>query len=555
MAGLCPFHSERTASFFIYPGNGSFYCFGCGVGGDVITFIRLIENLDYIEAIKYLAQRAGIPMPEAEKDDALHKKRMVIYEVNRALAKFYHSCLKEKGSNALQYLINRGLKISTIRHFGLGYAPSDGFSAVNYLKKKGYSDDILNLSNVAMLSRNGKLYDRFRGRVMFPIIDLRGNVIAFGGRTIEDTGPKYLNTSDTLVFKKSENIFALNFAKNNAEGNLILAEGYMDVIALHQAGFKNAVATLGTSLTEGQVRLMSRFVKEVVISYDSDEAGKKASDRAIKLCRANGLLVKVLSIPKGKDPDEFMKSYGKEGSIRFKNLVKDSVSDMEYRFGRIKSKYDLDKSEDKVKYLNECIKILSEIENEMECEIYAGKLGEEVEIEKSSILLQVKRVKKSKVKTENANKFKKIQQKISGMLDKQDKNRGISLRTIKAEELFLSALMNNLDMVEDISFRVEPDLFTNDLNRKIYETICRLDKNGRNIDVTTITSEGFNMQESGYITKLICNYIPSSQIKNDINEYISVIKIEKEANKLASSKDMDENEIKKYIEGLKELKK
>lgn len=555
MVGLCPFHSERSASFFIYPSNSSFYCFGCGIGGDVITFIKSIENLDYIEAVKYLAQRAGMPMPEFEKDDAVHKKRIAIYEVNRELAKFYYSCLRKSGKKALEYLINRGLRVKTIRHFGLGYAPSDGFSAVNYLKGKGYSDEILNLANVAMFSKNGKLYDRFRGRVMFPIIDLRGNVIAFGGRTMEDTGPKYLNTSDTLVFKKSENIFALNFAKNHAGERLILAEGYMDVISLHQAGFENAVATLGTSLTEGQVRLMSRFTKEVVVSYDSDEAGKKASDRAIKLCRAQGLLVKVLSIPTGKDPDEFMKSYGKEGSARFKNLVNDSISDMEYRFERVKSGYDLSKAEDKVRYLNECIKILTELDNEMECEIYAGKLGEEVGIEKNSILLQVKRLKQSKEKTKSANNFKKIQKKISEMLDKQDENKGITLRTIKAEELFLSALMNNLDMIEDISCKINSGLFANDLNRRIYETICKLYTDGRDINITTISSEEFSPKETGYINKLICEYMPSPQIKDDINEYISVIKAEKEANKLVDVKNMDKIEIKKYIEGLKDRKK
>lgn len=556
MVGLCPFHSEKTASFFIYPGNGSFYCFGCGAGGDVITFIRLIENLDYIEAIKYLAQRVGMSLPELEKNDGSHQKKLLIYEINRELARFYHFCLNERqGKAAFEYLIKRGLKIRTIRHFGLGYSPADGFSAVNHLRRKGYNDEMLVTANVASISQKGRLYDRFRGRVMFPIMDLRGNVIAFGGRSMENSAPKYLNTSDTLVFKKSENIFALNFAKNKMKKNFILAEGYMDVIALHQAGFENAIATLGTALTDGQVRLMSRFTKEVIVSYDSDEAGRKASDRAIKLCRANGLLVKVLNIPKGKDPDEFMKSYGKEGRARFKNLVETSVSDMEYKFERIKSRYDLDKSEDKVKYLNECIKVLSELNNAIECEIYAGKLSDETGIERKSILLQVERVKKKRAKVIEGNKFKQIQKNISGMLDKPDRENGVSLREIKAEEMFLSTLINNLDMLNNISYKVKPSLFMNDLNRRIYEAICKLNLEGRPIDVTTISAEGFTMKEAGYITKLICEYLPSSEVKKDMNDYIFVIKSEKEANTINSSPNIDKNEAKNYIEKLRNIKK
>lgn len=556
MVGLCPFHSEKTASFFIYPGNESFYCFGCGAGGDVITFIRLIENLDYIEAIKYLAQRVGMPLPELEKDDGSHQTKLLIYEINRELARFYHFCLNERqGKAAFEYLIKRGLKIRTIRHFGLGYSPADGFSAVNHLRRKGYNDEMLVTANVASISQKGRLYDRFRGRVMFPIMDLRGNVIAFGGRSMENSAPKYLNTSDTLVFKKSENIFALNFAKNKMKKNFILAEGYMDVIALHQAGFENAIATLGTALTDGQVRLMSRFTKEVIVSYDSDEAGRKASDRAIKLCRANGLLVKVLNIPKGKDPDEFMKSYGKEGRARFKNLVETSMSDMEYKFERIKSRYDLDKSEDKVKYLNECIKVLSELNNAIECEIYAGKLSDETGIERKSILLQVERVKKKRAKVIEGNKFKQIQKNISGMLDKPDRENGVSLREIKAEEMFLSTLINNLDMLNNISYKVKPSLFMNDLNRRIYEAICKLNLEGRPIDVTTISAEGFTMKEAGYITKLICEYLPSSEVKKDMNDYIFVIKSEKEANTINSSPNIDKNEAKNYIEKLRNIKK
>ena len=553
MAGLCPFHSERTASFFVYPSSDSFYCFGCGAGGDVITFIRLIERFDYIESIKYLAQRAGMQMPNLEKDDASYKKKMMIYEINREIAKFYYSCLKEPGGKkALDYLIKRGLKTNTIRRFGLGYSPEGGFSACNHLKKIGYNEKDIILANIAAVSRSGKIYDRFRGRIMFPIIDLRGNVIAFGGRTLTDANPKYLNTADTLVFKKSENVFALNFAKNKIKENLILAEGYMDVISLHQAGFENAVATLGTSLTEGQVKLMARFTKEIVISYDSDEAGRKAADRAIKLCRMGALSVKVLNVPKGKDPDEFIKNYGKEGKIRFKNLIENSKNDVEYRIGRVKSGYDLEKTEDRIKYLNECIKILCEIESPIECEIYASKLSEETGIEKKSILLQVERNKKNRRKKSENEKFKQIQNNIFKKLDKLSKENGVSLRSISAEEALLSTIINNLDMVNNISSKINPSLFMNSLNKKIYEAVCKLNAEGRNIDVTTLCAQGFGIEDSGYIAKLFCSYIPSKDVKKDLMKYISILKNEKEMNDLTNTESIDKYKAKKYIENLRE---
>ncbi|WP_411655389.1 DNA primase [Anaeromassilibacillus sp. SJQ-1] len=301
LVGLCPFHNEKTPSFNVYPENGSFYCFGCGVGGDVITFIRRIENLDYMEAVRFLAQRAGLQVPENRVDDGMAKLRARVLEINRETARFYHAMLmSEQGRPGLAYLQDRGLTQATIRHFGLGYSPPSRYALVDYLAQKGYQPSEMIQANVAFKGRSGRAVDRFSGRVMYPIIDLRGNVIAFGGRVLTDAKPKYLNTSDTLVFRKSDALFALNFAKNQGSQQLILAEGYMDVIALHQAGFSNAVATLGTALTTDQARLMSRYAKEVVICYDADEAGQKATARAIPMLRDAGLLVKVLNIVGGK---------------------------------------------------------------------------------------------------------------------------------------------------------------------------------------------------------------------------------------------------------------
>ncbi|MBR1779017.1 MAG: DNA primase, partial [Clostridia bacterium] len=287
LVGLCPFHAEKTASFNVYPTTESFYCFGCGVGGDVITFIEKIENLDYIEAVKLLAQRVNLTLPETDgKEEQLANLRRKIFEINREAARFFHSQLYEKaGEKSLEYLKKRGLSPQVIRHFGLGYSPPDKFLLIDYLKNKGFTAFEMTQANLAMKSNYGKIYARFSNRIMFPILDLRGNVIAFGGRATSDIKPKYLNTSDTVVFKKSANLFALNFAKNYCAEYMILVEGYMDVIALHSVGFQNTVATLGTALTLEQAQAISKYSKEVIICYDSDEAGQKASARAIDIFR------------------------------------------------------------------------------------------------------------------------------------------------------------------------------------------------------------------------------------------------------------------------------
>ena len=285
LVGLCPFHSEKTPSFTVYPDSQSFYCFGCGAGGDVVTFVKKIENLDYIEAVKSLAQRAGLAMPEDGYDDSYAKLKTRVLEINRETARFYHQCLiSPVGKKALEYLRGRGLSDNTIRRFGLGFAPESWDAVIKHLRGKGFTFDEMAAAAVAVKSARGSYYDQFRGRVIFPIIDIRGNVIAFGGRLMDGQGPKYLNSPDTPVFKKSRNLFALNYAKSSKESALILAEGYMDVVALHQAGFTNAVATLGTALTAEQARMISQYAAEVVIAYDSDGAGQKATILLHLLC-------------------------------------------------------------------------------------------------------------------------------------------------------------------------------------------------------------------------------------------------------------------------------
>ena len=385
LKGLCPFHSEKTPSFTVYPENGSYYCFGCGSGGDVITFIRNIENLDYVEAVRFLAAKVGMTVPEEETDNGTAKLKTRILEANRLSARFFHENLIHT-PQALAYIRDRGLTDRTIRHFGLGFAKNSWDDLHHFLRSKGYSDEELYQAALISKGRNGSYYDQFRNRFMFPIIDVRGNVIGFGGRVLDDSKPKYLNSADTPVFKKSRNLFALNFAKNTKERSLILGEGYMDVIAMHQAGFTNAVATLGTSLTADQARMISQYAKEVIIAYDSDSAGQTATKRALSLFEETGIKVRILSIPDAKDPDEYIKRFG---ATRFKLLLEGCSNAIEFELAKAKANFDLETADGKVGYLKEAAKVLAGIRSPVEIDVYAAKIAGETEVSKEAVKLQV----------------------------------------------------------------------------------------------------------------------------------------------------------------------
>ena len=389
--GLCPFHSEKTPSFFVYHDTESSYCFGCGAGGDVISFIMRIENLGYMDALRFLAERAGIPFPEEARDDPSLKIKPLIFEINRAAAHFYHDQLKsEAGAPGREYLMGkRSLSTKTITRYGLGYAPPGWDNLRGFLRGKGFSDEDMLLAAVVARGRDGKsVYDVFRNRVMFPIVDIRKNVIGFGGRVLDDSKPKYLNSPDTPVFKKSRNLFSLNFAKNVQDGRLILAEGYMDVIAMNQAGFDNVVATLGTSLTSEQARLMSNYAKEIVIAYDSDGPGRTATNRAVGLLEEAGLKTRILDMKGAKDPDEFIRKFGAQ---RFKMLIEGARSVTEYQMGVIRAKYDLGSTEQRGAYLQESADYLATVASSMERELYIGKLAEETDIPRDAIRESVNR--------------------------------------------------------------------------------------------------------------------------------------------------------------------
>lgn len=555
LVGLCPFHSEKTPSFNIFPENGSFYCFGCGAGGDVITFVRRIENLDYMEAVRFLAQRAGLQVPESGVDDGMSRLRARILEINRHTAQFYYSVLNSaQGTDGMNYLTGRGLTPGTIRHFGLGYAPPSRFALVDYLAKKGYTQNEMTLSNVAVKGRSGKAIDRFFSRVMYPIIDLRGNVIAFGGRILTNEKPKYLNTSETPVFNKGSSLFALNFAKNGNDGQLILCEGYMDVISLHQAGFTSAVATLGTALTPGQAHLMARYAKEVIVCYDADEAGQKAASRAIPILRETGLLVKVLTISGGKDPDEYIRSNGPNGRAKFKNLLDSCGNDVEYRLEKIKRGCNLQNAEGRVAYLTGAAEVLATLENRIEQEVYAGKLSEEIGVERSAIMSQVDKLGGRLRKNREQKEFKAFQQQSAGYRDSINPEKSQYLRAASAEEALIAYAARHPEDAGKIYKALPPEKFVTAFNRRVYLVIMGRIIDGKAVSLTDI-SESFSMEEIAAIARIFARFDSIAATGRDAEEYIQVILQEDAKKSVENAASAPPQDIQSYLQELKRQKK
>jgi len=401
-SGLCPFHKEKSPSFHVSSEKQLFHCFGCGASGNLVQFVMRVEGIDFVEALKLLADRAGIVLPEENSsvDYALHERKKRIYEMNTAAARFFYQELTttKEGKPALDYFAERKLAPNTIKKYGLGFASNDYSSLHSHMKDLGYTDEQL-LDAGLVSEREGRIYDRFRNRVMFPIIDLRGNVIGFGGRIMnnepEKNGykpPKYLNSAETPVFNKGKNLFSLNFAKKDTSGKLILVEGYMDVISVFQAGIINVVATLGTALTEDQAKLMLKYCREILICYDSDEAGQKAAIRAINIINSVGGRSKVIRLKGAKDPDEYIKNNGVES---FKKAVNEAMPSTEYQLFLSKSKYNLDVTEGKINFISEASEILGNIQDAVEVDAYVKKISDETEISTDAIYSEYKKKKKT----------------------------------------------------------------------------------------------------------------------------------------------------------------
>ncbi len=549
--GLCPFHSEKSPSFTVFADSQSYYCFGCGAGGDVITFIRQIENLEYIEAVKFLAQRAGMSMPEDNRlEDKQAKLKKRVYEINKTVARFYYDTLKgEKGREGLNYFLSRQLTPATINHFGLGFAPDSWHDTVNFLKSKGFTDEEMIAAGLGARGKNGGLYDVYRRRVMFPIIDLRGNIIAFGGRVLDDSKPKYINTSDTPIYKKTRNLFALNFAKNVKDRRIILCEGYMDVIALHQAGFENAVACLGTALTDEQARLVSTYADEVVTCYDSDEAGQKATRRAFSIFEKLGIKVKVLSIPDAKDPDEFIKKFG---VTRFKMLIDGSKSVTDFMLAQAKEKYDLSLPADKVNYIKEITGVLASLPSPVERDIYMRKLSGELDISVEAMKAQVESLIKSRKRREEQKQSRDLSMAVTKGFERSDPERARHLREAKCEDEILGALFKHPDRLEWITSKISPSNFVTSFNAKVFEAIIRKIKEFGHVDLSDFSGE-FSPPEMGRISLLLQSASPHFDQKLMSDYITALIECGKKPNQ-DKIKTMSDDELKNYVDALKDKK-
>ena len=550
--GLCPFHNEKTPSFTLYPENGSFYCFGCGRGGDVIRFVMLADNLDYIDAVRQLAARAGMTMPDAGVDDGLSRLRARVLEINRETARYYHAQLSDpRGRQGLDYFRSRGLTDKTIRHFGLGYSLPDWHALTDHLRAKGFTETELLQARVSGRGRNGGLYDLFRGRMMFPILDLQGNVIAFGGRKAPDAeGPKYINTGDTPVFKKSHHVFALNFAKAACADQTVLCEGYMDAIALHQAGITNAVAPLGTAFTAEQAKLLSRYTKEIVVTLDADEAGRRATDRAIGICQEVGLKIRVVRIPDGKDPDEFLRSHPEDGASRFRALLEGAGNDVEYRLFELSRRFDPSTPDGLTRYLDGAAEVLAGLESPIQRDVYAGRLSEQYGVAKAAILQQTEQMDRRRQRREKQRQVHALTNPAGRETVNPERRR--YPRAANAEEGLLAVLMRNPELAPKVGERLPPERFVTDFNRRLYEQILERARAGAPVDIALLGVECSDA-EIGRIVEIAAR---GEERPNTLEECLHCAAvIEEERSRLdLSPQDMTAEQWSDYMKKLREKK-
>lgn len=533
---LCPFHSEKTPSCTVYTGTQSFYCFGCGAGGDVITFTKQIENLDTYEAIKLLAERGGLEMPENDLNKDGAKLKLRILEMNREAANFfYRNLLQGQDKRGLQYAVQRGLTPKAIKKYAIGYAPAAWDGLMKHLEGLGFTRE--EMLSAGLIRQNARgCFDFFRERVMFPIIDLRGNVIAFGGRLIEGEGPKYLNSGDTPVFKKSRNLFSLNFAKNANVKQLILAEGYMDVIAINQAGFEQVVATLGTALTAEQARIMAQYATEVVLCYDSDSAGQNATHRAINLLSEAGLHTRILKVQDAKDPDEYIRKFG---ATRFKLLLDNSGGAINFELARCREGLDLATEQGKFDFLRRTVQVLAGIRNEMEREVYLSRIAKEEEISPDVLHAQVKAQLRKSYYTEKKQSWNAMMAK-SSFRDELNPETPKYHREAKAEEQILAYLFLHPDLLPEVEKRLKPEHFFTSLHRKIYEVFCERMPETDSFSVS-IFRDACSDAEMGRITGIMARNAEVALTADTLNDCIRLLLQAKEHEKINADQLSDDD--------------
>ncbi len=484
--GLCPFHGEKTASFHVLPDRQLYHCFGCGKGGGVVSFVMELENLPYLDALRLLAKRAGMEFPEGDLDESGRRRRARLLQLNKEAARYFHSQLHSPaGREGLEYLRGRGLSKGIMTRFGLGFAPESWDSLTKAMTDKGFAKGDLLDAGLAVSGKKGGVYDRFRNRVMFPIIDLRGDVIGFGGRVLGDGTPKYLNSPDTPVFNKSRNLFALNLAKTTKLGRIVLTEGYMDTISLYQAGFDCAVASLGTALTADHAKLLSRFTKEVVICYDADAAGVQAANRAIPMLEKTGLKVRVLRVNGAKDPDEFIRKYGPDA---FARLLDQSENYVEYNLGQLQSKYDLTDPVQKTEFARAAAEMLAGLDSPVEREVYAGQLSELTGVGKDALLQEIQRSRNQRLRSAKRKQARRDMTPVTQVQPKARQMRYENPRSARAEEGILRLLILDGSLLRETE-GLEPDQFSSPYLGKIYEVLRRRIRDGRALQLGMLEGE------------------------------------------------------------------
>ena len=521
--GCCPFHSEKTPSFHVVPDRQMYKCFGCGKGGGAINFVMELENLPFKDAVAVLAQRVGMQVPEFGSSPGARERREKILTINRQAARAFHRWLHgPEGTEGLAYLQRRGLSKRTLTNFGLGFAPNGWDSLITELSAQGYDKRDLLDAGLAVSNKDGRIYDRFRNRVIFPIIDVRGNVIGFGGRVMDDSTPKYLNSPDTPVYNKSRNVFALNIAKNSKAGRVILTEGYMDTISLHQAGFDSAVASLGTSLTEEHGQLLSRYFKEAVIAYDGDGAGVKAAQRAIPILEKAGLKVKVLRVAGAKDPDEFIKAYGREA---FARLLDQSENQVDYRLAQIQKKYNLTDDSQKVAFLQEAAQLVSTLRSAVEREIYGGHAAQTAGVSPDTMKLEVERALKARLRKAKKQQERRDLTPASQLQPRARSLRYENIRSARAEEGLLRLLMLDPGLAGKMAGITGAE-FSSPLLGRAFDALIRRAGEGLSTQLAAL-AENFDREEMDHLAQVAARPESVANSERAIADYISLIRGEK----------------------------
>ncbi|MBQ2925722.1 MAG: DNA primase [Ruminiclostridium sp.] len=532
--GLCPFHGEKTASFHVLPDRQLYHCFGCGKGGGVISFVMELENLPYVDAVRLLAKRAGMEFPERDMDESSRRKRAKLLALNKEAARFFHSQLHSPiGREGLEYLRGRGLSKGIMTRFGLGFAPESWDSLIKAMAQKGFDKGALLDAGLAVSNQKGGIYDRFRNRVMFPIIDLRGDVIGFGGRVLGDATPKYLNSPDSPVFNKSRNLFALNLAKTTKLGRIVLTEGYMDTISLYQAGFDCAVASLGTALTADHAKLLSRFTKEVVICYDADTAGIQAANRAIPLLEKTGLKVRVLRVTGAKDPDEFIRKFGPDA---FARLLDQSENYVEYNLRQIQSKYDLSDPVQKTEFARESAGMLAGLDSPVEREVYAGQVAELTGIGKPALLQEIGRARNSKLWAAKKKQTRRDMTPVTQVQPKARQMRYENTRSARAEEGILRLLMLDGALVRETA-GLEPEHFSSQYLGKIYAVLRRRLLEGRAIQLGMLEGE-LDREEIELLAEILRQPEALEQGSKAMADYRAILEAERMKRQVSEEADL-----------------